>query len=139
MFDSEKLANYWLTTAVDDLDSCKELLKSRKYHHALYFGQMYLEKLFKAVTVSTQHKHALPIHNLVELSKRASIEIAEEEKDLLEEISTFNMEARYDNDKFDFYKKTTKEYADIWMKHIERIGLWLQTTYLSNSKIQPLK
>jgi hypothetical protein len=51
----------------------------------------------------------------------------EEELIQLKEISTFNITARYDNYKRDFYNKATEEYASEWIQ----IGQKLRTKLLA--------
>lgn len=41
----------------------------------------------------------------------------------LNEITTFNIEARYDDYKLSFYKKANKEYAEEWSEICEKIYL----------------
>lgn len=48
-------------------------------------------------------------------------------KKWLDEITTFNLNARYDNYKQDFYQLCTKDFADIWLDRIEKIRLWLRS------------
>ena len=43
----------------------------------------------------------------------------------LDDISTFNINARYDNYKQDFHKLCKKEFAEIWSEHIENLRKWL--------------
>jgi hypothetical protein len=40
-------------------------------------------------------------------------------------ISTFNLNARYDNYKQEFYKLCTKEFAELWVIRIENLRTWL--------------
>ena len=56
--DVGKIVQYWLTTAVDDLEAAEHLLESQDYTHALFFGHLYLEKLFKAQVVGQTGQHA---------------------------------------------------------------------------------
>ncbi|MEK7119194.1 MAG: DNA-binding protein, partial [Patescibacteria group bacterium] len=65
----------------------------------------------------------------VELSRRAEIEIPESQLTDLNEISSFNISARYDDYKKNFYKKANKEYADIWIKKATTIRKLLITFF----------
>lgn len=62
----------------------------------------------------------MPIHNLLKLTEQAAIEINSQSQDNLKEITSFNLEARYDDYKFAFYKKATKQYAEKWQDICER-------------------
>ena len=107
---------YWVSSAREDWDVARSLLKLGKYNHALFFLQIALEKLIKAIHVSRKDESPLYVHNLVLLAQKAGIEFSEKEFADLKEISSFNISARYDSYKRDFYKKATREFAVEWMK-----------------------
>lgn len=107
---------YWITSSKDDLDTAKKLFDLKKYHHALFFVHLALEKILKAIYVSKRNEAALPIHDLVRLAEKTTIRLDSETINQLTEISTFNIAARYDDYKLKFYKKATKEYTEKWLK-----------------------
>lgn len=59
------------------------------------------------------------------LSKKTGLAITEETEEWLDDISTFNLNARYDNYKQDFYRLCTKEFTEIWIERIEKLRQWL--------------
>ena len=107
---------YWETGSEDDLDSAHKLFEGKKYHHALFFLHLALEKILKAIYVKKKNEPPPPIHDLVRLTEKSSLSISEEMTLQLAEISTYNIAARYDDYKMRFYKKATHEYAQKWMK-----------------------
>ncbi len=121
----EEAVKYWVDSAQDDWDVVQSLLKSAKYNHALFFLQLALEKLIKAVHISQKDESPLYVHNLVLLAQKAGIEFSEEELADLKEISSFNVSARYDSYKRDFYKKATHDFAIEWMKSGENLKIKL--------------
>ena len=52
--------------------------------------------------------------------------MTDEQLDILDTITTFNIRARYDDYKQLFYKKCTPEYTKIWVAHIEEMMEWLK-------------
>jgi len=64
-------------------------------------------------------------HNLVYLSEKAGLEIDEETLELLEEVSDFNLEARYPDQKFSFHKKCTMAFTEKKLYEIARLKKWL--------------
>lgn len=118
--------DYWVTSSKDDLDTAKKLFEAKKYNHSLFFVHLSLEKILKAIHVSRQKQAALPIHDLVRLAEKTSLVIDSDVISQLAEISTFNVAARYDDYKFNFYKKATHEYAKKWLA----IGDKLYTLFL---------
>ena len=67
-----------------------------------------------------------PTHNLHQLAKRGGVGLSEEQALLLDEINKFNIKARYNDVKFRFYKKATREYARKYLKKSTRLYLWLK-------------
>lgn len=88
-------------------------------------GHLLLEKLLKAHYVKNMGKHAIFTHDLLRLSLKTGLPLTEEIQEWLDEISTFNINARYDNYKQDFQKLCTKEYTDTWIEKIEILRKWL--------------
>jgi len=125
----QEAIKYWVTSAEEDWDVAQNLFKSAKYNHALFFLQLTLEKLIKAVHINQKDEPPLYIHNLVLLAQKAGIKLSEKELTDLKEISSFNVSARYDSYKRDFYKKATREFATEWMKRGESLKTKL-TNYL---------
>lgn len=111
----EKAIKIWVDGAEDAIDTCKKLFKSKKYHHALFFLHLALEKIIKAVYISKLDASPPYLHNLKELCKKMKIDLSTSELDELDEISEFNVSARYEEYKFKIYKRATKEYSEKWM------------------------
>jgi HEPN domain-containing protein len=121
----QNIISYWKNSSDQDYATMHHLMESKDHHWALFIGHLVLEKLLKAIYVSKHQKHALFTHDLLRLSEKADIKLDGEWTDWLDEISTFNLNARYDNYKQDFYKKANREFTEIWVKRIETIRQWL--------------
>ena len=121
----EKIVKYWRETSDKDYLTMQNLLKSGDFSWAMFLGHLVLEKLLKAHYVKNLQKHPIITHDLLRLATKAGLEISEETEEWLDDISTFNINARYDNYKQDFYKLCTKEFAEIWSERIENLRQWL--------------
>ena len=121
----EKIVQHWIDTSEKDYKTMQNLLKSKDYSWALFIGHLVLEKLLKAHYVKNQKKHAIFTHDLLRLATNAGLKFDEVTEEWLDEISTFNINARYDSYKQDFYKLCTREFANMWTDRIEKIRLWL--------------
>lgn len=75
------------------------------------------------------HQHAPLIHDLLKLAKETGLNLNEGLQSELDEITTWNIKARYDSVKREFYKKATKEFTSIWLKKVEKIYIWLKKFY----------
>jgi len=116
--DQAKLIAYWLETAAHDFETMESLFASKRYDAALFFGHIVLEKAFKALVVERTGDHAPYTHDLTRLAALAGRDSSEEELSFLETVNTFNMEARYPEEKLAFYKQCTYEYTEPYKKNI---------------------
>ncbi len=101
------------------------MFKSREYMWALFTGHLALEKLLKAYFVKTVEINVPRTHDLYKLASRAKLELDEEQKDALQYITLFNIEARYEAYKREFSKKCTKEYTLNNLQKIKELRQWL--------------
>ncbi|MFO8023279.1 MAG: HEPN domain-containing protein, partial [Perlabentimonas sp.] len=116
---------YWKESSDQNYVTMNNLLKSKDYSWALFIGHLVLEKLLKAHYVKIHKKHALFTHDLLRLSSKCGFEVSNEHEEWLDGISTFNLNARYDNYKQDFFKLCTKEFTAVWVQRIEKLREWL--------------
>lgn len=119
--ETDKWYKQWKFESQDALESADSLFESKKYHHALFFSHLAVEKILKAVYVKKYRRLPLLVHDLILLSKKADLDLTEEQFDLLIEINSFNIRARYDDYKQAFYKKATKEFASVWIQKCKDI------------------
>jgi HEPN domain-containing protein len=90
----------------------KSLYNDKRYADCLYYGHMVLEMTLKANTVKKTKNQAPRTHNLLWLAELTKLKLSKEELEIIAETSTFNMDARYPDEKQVFYKKCTKAYTD---------------------------
>jgi HEPN domain-containing protein len=88
-----------------------------------------LEKLLKGLVIRATKKNAPFSHDLFYLSKLADLELNIKDKENLEEITKFNIKARYSDFKLQFYKKCTKKYTEKYFKIFNNFYLWLKKFY----------
>lgn len=77
-----------------------------------------------------------PIHDLRKLAAMTGLAFTEDKKTSLKEITTFNIEARYEDYKRSFYKKATRIYAQKWGKICEDFIPMAQTTRLTRDTMR---
>ncbi len=121
----DTVVNYWKDSADENFHTLENLLKSKDYNWALFIGHLVIEKLMKALYVKKHQKHALFTHDLLRLSKKMEMTTTEEQEEWLDVISTFNLNARYDNYKQDFKRLCTEEFTKTWIERIKNIREWL--------------
>ena len=123
------IMNYWIESSDKDYEVMLDLQKSKRNSYALFFGHLVIEKLLKAVYAKNNKStpHAPKSHDLDYLAQKMNLETTEHQNDLLETISHFNLETRYDDYKKTFENKCTDEYTENQIKNIEEVRTWLKT------------
>ncbi len=123
----EEHINYWVKTAEHDIDAMQGIFDAGKYDWALFVGHLALEKILKAHWVKNNQNNTPPkIHNLISLYKESSLSLLNED-DLvfLNEVTRYNIEGRYPEAKYAFYKLCTKEFTEPRMIRIKKLYQWL--------------
>ena len=103
----------------------KNLLRSQDFSWSLFLGHLVIEKLLKAHFVKLKSQHAPFTHDLLRILNKLNLEYSEKHLEWMDEITTFNLNTRYDNYKQDFNKLCTKEFTIIWIERIGIIREWL--------------
>jgi HEPN domain-containing protein len=124
--DIEKIITHWISRSDQDFDTLLNLYKTKDYHWALFIGHLVIERLLKALIVKKTRNHAPLTHDLRRLAKLAELDLDADQKRYLDTITTFNLNARYDDYKKDFYKKCSAEYAEEWIINIETLRGWIK-------------
>jgi HEPN domain-containing protein len=126
MTKKEELAVYWQKSAEADLVVAEHLFEKEDYHYCLFIGHLVLEKALKALYVIRKDPNAPYKHSLPLLAQKAGLELSEEQEAFLEEVTDFNIEARYPDIKFSFFKRCTKEFTEDYFERIKEFYQWLK-------------
>lgn len=111
----EEIVKHWLQSAQEDRKAAEALFGSGHYHWSLFLWHLTIEKTLKA-SLTKQNQEIPFTHNLLQLARLASVKLTPELETELKEITSFNLEARYDDYKLSFYKKSTREYTEKWVR-----------------------
>ena len=122
---SKQTYQYWLKSAQLDLKTSRNLFQHQEYPWALFIGHLVLEKLLKAYYAKFIDPKVPYRHNLLLLAKECKITLTEKQTQFLDEISLFNIAARYPDVKFQFYKKCTKTFTRKYFEGIVKFTEWL--------------
>ncbi|MFA7166463.1 MAG: HEPN domain-containing protein [Desulfoplanes sp.] len=120
----EKIS-YWCLSAEKDWRVTGHLFEKDDYSYALFFGHLTLEKILKALYVQVNGSNPPRSHRLVYLAEKSNLELTDEQIELLEIVTDFNLEARYPDEKFLFYKRCTKKFTKQYLDQIEEMKTWL--------------
>lgn len=122
----EKKVNYWISSADKDWIVAGHLFEKGDYPYALFLGHLTIEKLLRAVFVSKFDEPPPRTHRLVYLAEKVQLDLSSEKLEMLEIITDFNLEARYPDEKFSFFKKCTRHFTEKYLNKIEEIKKWLE-------------
>lgn len=122
------LMNYWIKSSDKDYDVMLDLKEKNRNTYCLFFGQMVIEKLLKALYAKNNKgaPYAPKTHDLLYLAEKLNLELTEEQEVILNEITTFNLSTRYDDYKRAFYNKCTDEYTEEQINKIKEVKAWLE-------------
>jgi HEPN domain-containing protein len=124
--DIDKIVKHWIDTSEEDFQTMLSLYDSKTYGWSLFLGHISIEKLLKAYYVKKHKQHAPRLHNLYRLAELNEIALSDEYSDWLDKITSFNLNARYDDYKREFYTLCTKDFASNWIQKITNIRIWIK-------------
>jgi HEPN domain-containing protein len=123
--ERDEIVRYWLESSDDDFQVMQSLFDNGHYAWALFLSHLVIEKLLKAYYVKCVDINYPRIHNLVEITVKANLELSEEQKGTLVELTTFNLRARYPDYKNRFQKKATRPFAEEKIAATKELRQWL--------------
>lgn len=124
MTKKEKI-EYWVKSAEHDWNVAWHLFEKQDYSYSLFFAHLTLEKILKAFFVFRNDQTPPMTHRLTYLAEKSSLDLSNDHLELLEIVNDFNLEARYPDEKFSFYKKCTSEFTTLYLNKIEEFKTWL--------------
>lgn len=124
--DVNKIVKHWIDTSDEDFQAMLNLYDSKSYSWSLFLGHISVEKLLKAVYVNRHKKHAPFLHNLFRIAELSDIEMTNEQSDWLDKVTSFNLNARYDDYKREFYSLCTPEFTKEWIEKIKILRSWIK-------------
>jgi len=124
----EEIIEYWIKSSDDDYKAMISLFDKNHYVWALFIGHLVLEKLLKAYYVKQIGVEPPYTHDLTKIAQLSNLELPEDQKDFLDEVTTFNIKTRYPDYKNRFAKKATKEFTKRYLLKIKGFRAWLKET-----------
>jgi HEPN domain-containing protein len=128
--EKEDLIDYWIDSSNKDFQAMMHLLEKGDYTWSLFIGHLVIEKLLKACYVKNVSISPPFFHDLVRLAEKANIKLSDDQKDVLDTITTFNIRARYDDYRMEFHKKCTKQFSEKWVGTIKEFRQWIKKKLL---------
>ena len=124
--DIEKLINHWIKSSEKDYDTMIDLFQTKHYHWSLFMGHLVIEKLLKALYLKKNKKYPPLIHDLRRIIQKSGVKLTSEQLIIYDTITRFNINARYDDYKNNFYKLCTLEFTSQWINEIKNQRKWIK-------------
>lgn len=127
--NSQDLVKYWIESSDRDYESMIKNYESKQYTWALFIGHLVLEKLLKGIyaKVNVDNPYPPKIHNLNIIAEKCGLKLDERTTKIFFTCNSFNISARYEDYKNEFYERCTKEYTEEQIKNIKEVREWLRT------------
>lgn len=125
--DANKLIDFWLDSSEKDFKTMQDLYRTKNNHWALFMGHLVIEKLAKALYVKLMKDYPPLIHDLRRILEKGEVEIDFDRKVILDTVTRFNIKARYDDYKQNFYNLCTDSFTKEWIDKIKDTRLWIKS------------
>jgi len=122
----DEIVKYWIESSDYDYRVMLNLFDSRHYIWTLFLSHLVVEKLLKAFYVKNVDLNYPRTHNLTEIADKAMLELTTDRKVFLEELTTFNIRARYPDYKKRFQKKVNRQFTENQIFKVNELRQWLQ-------------
>jgi len=111
--------DYWLHGASENMKDMRATIKCKRRAIAMFCGHLAVEKMLKGLC-AVRGIDIKRDHKLLNLAKISGFidSLTEEQEDELINITSFNIEARYDDFKQRFHETCTSQYVAEWSKKI---------------------
>lgn len=112
----EEKVQYWLEIANYDLDTAEDLFKSKRWLYVAFMCHQVIEKTLKAYWSAKREDIPPYIHNHKRLAEGCGLyeQLSEEQKDFINAISTYNIQARYP----EYKEQLTRELTASTCRHL---------------------
>ncbi len=126
---NDERVKYWLDSATETREIANESYTSKHYDWAFFQWHLAIEKLFKGI-ISKHDETPVFTHDLLKLAKQADVQLSPLLQDQLNEITSYSIDARYDDYKRSFYKKViAKQYREKWSRVCAEVFVWTQNMF----------
>jgi len=123
--EKDTRVQYWLQSAEDDWKVAGHLFEKGDYPYSLFFAHLTIEKLLKAIYADRLNSTPPYTHRLVQIAEKIPLDVPDDQWELLEIVTDFNLEARYPDEKFSFRNKCTRSFTEGNLRKIEEFRSWL--------------
>jgi len=126
IIDKVRIIYYWIESSENDFKTMNDLYQTKNNSWALFMGHLVIEKLLKALFIKQKDEYPPLIHDLRCLCEKADLKLDNSRIMILDSVSRFNINARYDDYKQSFYKLRNDGFTTEWIDKINECMLWIK-------------
>lgn len=133
---------YWIDIADYDIGTAEALFKSQRWLYVAFMCHQAIEKTLKAYWCGTRQDDPPYTHNHMRLAEGCGLydQMSDKQKDFLDRVTNFNIEARYPEDKEALYRRLSKQACRQIIDETKQLMQWMKeklsaATRLSNSSV----
>lgn len=130
--ENEKMSidkvSYWIEIADYDLETAEAMFSTQRWLYVAFMCHQSIEKTLKAYWCSTMTEDPPYTHNHMRLADGCGLydKMSEEQKDFLDTITNYNIEARYPEDKEALFRTLTKPACRQLIDDTKLLILWIR-------------
>jgi len=119
---------YWLDIADYDFDTAEAMYQTGRWLYVAFMCHQVIEKTLKAYWCSTQASDPPYTHNHMRLADGSGLYefMNDEQRDFLDTITNYNIEARYPEDKEELTKTLTKDFCRQIIDETKQLQQWIK-------------
>lgn len=119
---------YWMDIADYDLDTAEAMYQTGRWLYVAFMCHQVIEKILKAYWCATQPDDPPYTHNHKRLASGCGLygSMSEKQKDFIETVTNYNIEARYPEDREALSRTLTKQACRELIEETKRMQIWIK-------------
>ncbi len=119
---------YWLDIADYDIDTAEAMFTTERWLYVAFMCHQAIEKTLKAYWCATQPNDPPYTHNHMRLADGCGLYelMTEEQRNFLDTITSYNIEASYPEDKQALYQRLTKQFCRQMIDETKQLQQWIK-------------
>ena len=127
-YDQRRESTYWLDIANYDLDTAEAMYQTGRWLYVAFMCHQVIEKTLKAYWCGTQPDDPPYIHNHMRLAEGSGLyeRMNDDQRDFLDTITNYNIEARYPEDKEELSRILTEQFCRQIIDNTKQMQQWIK-------------
>lgn len=132
----ERTVAYWLDLADYDLETADTLYNGSRWLYVAFMCHQVIEKTLKAYWSGVRNDMPPYTHNHKRLATGCGLyeKMTDSQRDFIDTITNFNIEARYPEDKEELSKMLTKQACRYIIDETQKLQQWIKGQHSAETK-----